>query len=226
MRTQRLALSAMLAAATFSMFVSAASAAIVQVASPAGLTQGLYTVATFESDIATPGVTFSAASGVQRVGADAYAGSTTPSGLYGLATYDYPDPITLTFAAPVSSVGMYFGNDDTCCTTGFTAFLDIYGSGGLLGTISVVANLNDRADQFLGFISDQQITRTVIRYGSGADVGLYHYIDDVQFNGARSEVPEPWTVALLALGLAGVAVTRSRKVCSRTRRRAPSLDQA
>jgi hypothetical protein len=65
---------------------------------------------------------------------------------------------------------------------GFVASLDVFDAGGLIGTISLTANMNDFADQFLGFNSDELVTSVTLRYGSGSDVGLFHYIDDVYFN--------------------------------------------
>ena len=71
------------------------------------------------------------------------------------------------FPQRTRSVGMFFGNDDTCCTAGFTTFLDIYDNSGLLDTIGVQANMNDYVDQFLGFNSVTPVTSVRLRYGTG-----------------------------------------------------------
>ncbi len=176
---------------------------ITQVASPDDMNQGLYTFEDFEDDTFVSGITFSALSGVQRM-----SGSFPHTGSFGLTTNSFPDPISLVLdlGSPASSVGLWFGNDDLCCSTGFTAFLDIFDSSGLIGTISVVANMNDINDQFLGFVSDELVTGLSLRYGSGSDVGLFHGIDDVQFN----VIPEPSTALLLAGGLLGLAALGGR----------------
>jgi hypothetical protein len=185
-----------------------AEATIVQVFDPTSLTGGPFTVEDFEDDIFEPGITYSASSGLQRLTASSAAGGVTPSGLWGLSTNEFPDPISLTLdlGTPATSMGMWFGNDDLCCSAGFVANLDIFGSGGLIGTISLTANMNDFADQFLGFNSDELVTSVTLRYGSWSDVGLFHYIDDVYFN----VVPEPSTALLVAFGLVGIAVGRRR----------------
>ncbi|MBC7982937.1 MAG: PEP-CTERM sorting domain-containing protein, partial [Candidatus Obscuribacterales bacterium] len=188
---------------------AAANATIIQVANPAGMTQGLYSIENFEDSLFVPGVTFSAPSGVRQLSAWAASSSSTSSGLYGLSTNNFPEPLTMTFAVPTSSVGMYFGNDDRCCAEPFTAYLDIFGTAGSLGTISVVANMNDFADQFIGFTSDEVINRVSIRYGSGSNVGLYHFVDDVRFNTAS--VPEPSTLFLFGLGLLSLAAVRRQQ---------------
>ena len=186
-----------------------ADAAIVQVFSDAQLTQGPYVLETFDDLALEPGVTASASSGLLLVGLG--LAPSFPSGTTGLSTLDFPDPITFTFATPASSVGMFFGNDDTCCASGFDANLDIFGTGGLIGTISVTANMNDSVDQFIGFISNEMVTAVTLRYGSGSDVGLYTVIDDLRFNNAAAVVPVPASLPLLASALGVVAVWRRRK---------------
>ncbi len=170
------------------MGASVASGDITQVFDPGDLTGGPFTVEDFEDDIFEAGATYSASSGILRVTAENFTDNGTPSGLWGLSTVLFPDPITITFDVAATSVGMWFGNDDLCCADGFFANLDIFGTSGLLGTISVDANMNDFADQFIGFNSDNAVTSVTIRYGNGGDVGLFTYIDDVYFN-----IPSPCT---------------------------------
>lgn len=190
---------------------ASAHATIVQAFAPADLGPGPFTLENFEDGVFESGAVYSSSSGVRILSAASASGSVTPSGVNGLSTNSFPDPIKLTFSSATSSVGLFFGNDDTCCAASFTAFLDIFDLSGLIGTIGVTANMNDFADQFLGFTSDEMVTSVVVRYGSGSDVGLFHYIDDVRFNLAPNQVPEPTTLSILALGLAGLGFAR-RKV--------------
>lgn len=74
----------------------------------------------FEDDTFVPGVTFTSSSGTTRILGTNIA-IAAHSGLYGLSTNTYPDPITISFDPPARSVGLYFGNDDTCCAVSFTA---------------------------------------------------------------------------------------------------------
>ncbi|MGI0119002.1 PEP-CTERM sorting domain-containing protein [Zooshikella sp. RANM57] len=189
-----------------------AHAVITQVGSTAGMSQGPYALEDFEDGSFVPGFTASSSSGVALASASSHTSGVTPSGTQGLSTNTYPDPIMIDFDTPASSVGMYFGNDDTCCSSTFTAFLDIFDVGGLIDTISVVANMNDFADQFIGFVSDEAVTSVTLRYGTGSDVGLFHYIDDLQFNNAGTTpepdpIPEPGTLGLFAL-LTGIFLRR------------------
>ena len=184
---------------------TSASTAVTQVFSPAGMTQGPYLVENFEDAIFVPGATFTASSGIRRFSGD----GVEHTGAWGLTTNSFPDPITISFGVTASSMGLWFGNDDTCCSSGFTANLDIFAVSGLLGTISIVANMNDRNDQFLGFISNELVTSVTHRYGTGANVSLFHAIDDVMFN--TSQVPEPGTLAILGFGLVGLGYARRRK---------------
>jgi hypothetical protein len=180
--------------------------AIQQVADPSGLLSGPFTIHDFETTAGGPGATYTAAGGVQLGSAfgPAHSGNLT------LSTNDFPRPITITFDNPITAFGLWFGNDDTCCALFFDANLDIYGAGGLINTISLSANMNDAHDQFLGFNSTTDlVTSVTLRFGSGNDVGLYHSIDDVQFN-TGGAVPEPSAFLLAAPGLLGLWAFRRK----------------
>lgn len=179
--------------------------AVVQAFAPGDLSPGPFTLHDFESVAGGPGATYSAIDGVVLG-----AAGTPHSGTSALTTNSFPQPITITFDKPVTAFGLWFGNDDLCCTTGFDANLDVYDANGFLATISLTANLNDDHDQFLGFNSSELVTSVVLRYGSGSDVGLFQSIDDVQFNTAVDEVPEPSTFLLGASSLAALIALRRR----------------
>jgi hypothetical protein len=159
----------------------------------------------FEDANIDPFFTFTSTTGVLRYSA---GWGVNHTGDWGLSTNNFPDPITVTFAAPITTAGMWFGNDDLCCSAGFTAYLDVFGAGNTwLGAVGVVANMDDINNQFIGFLSDTPVYYTTIRYGSGNDVGLYHAIDDVQ---AGNAVPDPGS-SLLLLGTGLVALRAWRK---------------
>lgn len=195
--------------AATALLTTTAQAGITQVFNVSGLGAGPLKVENFEDNIFVSGISFSAPNGIQRVGSGSFSSGVTPSGTMGLTTNMYGQAITMNFSTPTSALGLYFGNDDRCCSNGFTAYLDIFGSAGQLGTIGVAANMNDYTDQFLGFTSDQNVTRVTLRYGSG-NVGLYHFIDDVTFGAAASKVPEPATLGLALAGLSAALIRRRR----------------
>jgi hypothetical protein len=199
-------------------------ASIIQIYNPGNMYQGPYNLVDFEDDSdffvnsdghmeSMHGVTFySSDREVNFADANMWANGVTPSGNRGLITYPYisafPRPIIMDFLRPTSSVGMFFGNDDPCCSSGFNASLDIFGLYGYLDTITVTANMNDDADQYIGFVSDDLITSVVIRYPTlSNEIGLITYIDDVQFN----VVPEPPAILLMAAGLAGLGFVSRKK---------------
>jgi hypothetical protein len=109
--------------------------------------------------------------------------------------------IELTFDAPVARVGAFVTGE-----AGSQITLDVYGEGDvLLESASVGAvPVDDWIDNFLGLERDEGIVRIVFR---GHDFGIDALLFDTTF---ITNVPEPATALLVALGLAALAVFRPR----------------
>jgi hypothetical protein len=184
------------------------------------------------------GVTYSSEYGVDIAPAAMWADGVTPSGARGLiANYralDFYHEITFTFDSPINSFGLWFGDDDTCCVGeyhfnqnyndvyfGLTPYVlgDISIFGNPIGwdTFSLQLNMNDAADQFLGFNSHLPITSVTLSCGianvayrcstchePGTTLAFVPYIDDVQFN--VIDVPETSTLLLMTTGIAALVV--------------------
>ncbi|MDE1465207.1 hypothetical protein [Spartinivicinus poritis] len=190
-------------------FNSASASLITQVNSVDGLgDQANFKIENFEDNQLSAGINFSSSTGVYNAPADDFSSGHTPSGKYGLTTNSYPDPITMTFKNPTTALGLFFGNDDTCCTDNFTAYLDIFTNSGEVETISVIANMNNWADQFIGFVSEILITKVVFRYGFDGTAPLHVFIDDVRYKATAESISLPGTLSLTLL--AGLGLLRRK----------------
>ena len=144
--------------------------------------------------------------------AGSYAGNVTTSGAQGLASDTFPQTLTANLSSFYNAVGLNFGNDDTCCSSGFSAILTVWSGATNLGSVTVAANMNDFVDQFIGLSSVTAFDRVDISYGSNAE--LYTFIDDFRLGSAATgAVPEPSTCAmmLLCFGAIGYSMRRRRK---------------
>lgn len=187
---------------------SPAAAQIVQLTSPAQITTTYLN--DFETVRDSGPVTWDAGA-IQP--ASSFASGVTTSGSSGLASDTFPQALTASLASSYGAVGLYFGNDDLCCSSGFSATLTVFSGLTNLGSVTVAANMNDFVDQFIGLSSVTPFDRVTISYGN--DTSLYTYIDDFRLGAAVSgAVPEPstWAMMLLGFGAVGVSLRRRRKV--------------
>lgn len=161
-------------------------------------------------------VTFDAGSVIDT--ATNFSNGVTTSGAFGLRSQSFPGLITANLSSSYNAVGLYFGNDDVCCSTGFSPILSAYNGATLLGSVSVVANMNDNVDQFIGLSSVTAFDRITISYGTAS---LYAFIDDFRLGtpAAAGAVPEPatWAMMLLGFGAIGGSLRRRSKVATRIR---------
>ena len=118
--------------------------------------------------------------------------------------------IKLVFADLISSLTLSFGNDDP----GFTsqsdkALLTVFLNGVQVGQSNVNLNRNDIMDQTISF-TGSNFNEATFGYtqSNKTPLNLIEIIDDVTFT--RAAVPEPTSIALLGLGLLGVAASRRK----------------
>jgi len=163
---------------------------------------------TFETTINTPEFTFEATA--YRGPAWSWADSHTPSGVWGLVEDRVNEPLKATVLVPggATETGMFFGNDDWGA---FSAVLEVFNaSHSSLGSVSVVANINDWADQFIGLRSDSPFSSVEIRYTRPGAQELSVYVDD--FGIGWGVIPEPSTLMIWSLlGALGVSVAWWRR---------------
>ena len=109
---------------------------------------------------------------------------------------------SIVFADPVSAFGFSWGAADQAWT------MNVYGAGGLLESLSIAAQVYPHR----GFIGSNGSAGNITSVYMSASSFDYILLDDFQYkSGSTSSVPEPGTLALLGIGLAGMGLMRRRK---------------
>ena len=127
-------------------------------------------------------------------------------GTRGLAVQGTPVHLIMDFVVPVTSLSLFFGNDDPFGTSpGDTAILQVFLDGVLVGETTVLMNRNDLADQQISF-SGTQFNSATFRFSQ--QFFLTETVDNVEF----TPVPEPASVVLLGIGIAGIVARIRRRV--------------
>lgn len=192
-------------AAAVALFVAApASASLITSAGDPALTAS--TLIDFNSEAAgsqstrTFGgeMTFSVSSGTFEVGS-------TFNGAYGATGTSIYTPggqnFTIDFATAVSAFGFSWGAADRSWT------MQLYdGSNTLIDTLAIAA----QTSPYVGFIggANAGISKVQMTSDNGYD---YIILDDFRYVASAASVPETSTLAVFALGLAGLAFARRRK---------------
>ena len=126
-------------------------------------------------------------------------------GTRGLDLQGTPEHLIMDFVVPVTSLSLWFGNDDPFITSpGDTAILQVFMDGVLVGQTSVLMNRNDIMDQQISF-SATQFNRATFQFSQ--QFFLTETVDNIEF----TPVPEPASVALLGIGIAGVVARLRRR---------------
>lgn len=147
------------------------------------------------------------------------AGSSFCPGFFGLSTlaadhgvrsvfYASPDSATFTFDSAITAFGIAIGGAGDVASITLTALLSNGDSAVALDDYSGPFTVFGTNRQYFGVISDTAFTSITFTASNSGD-GIF--FDSLSFGTAATDVPEPASLALAGLALAGLWASRKRK---------------
>ena len=146
-------------------------------------------------------------------------------GFCGFNTSTFPDisPMVIDFSNPIAGFGVNFWHTSNPADLSGQAVLALYdganATGNLLGLAlddGLAGTGSSSGFDFVGIWSDEVNIRSAVVAGAGTSQG--YAVDAIQFSFTTYRVPEPSTMALFVLGLAGMAgyrILNSRRLTNR-----------
>jgi hypothetical protein len=126
---------------------------------------------------------------------------------------DDPGALEMIFNGSFTSLSLDFGNDQSgFIPEGGLALLQLFLNGVQVGEASTVVNGDDIMNQTVSY-SGAAFNSAIFAYtdSNGNRINLAEVVDNITYDGNATDLPEPASLALLGVAMAGMRLVRRRK---------------